>query len=40
MDDRKILREIARLLNTREEDVPKTLRKFKKEIAELESGQV
>ncbi len=31
MENRSILRKIVRLLNVKEEDVPKTLEKFKKE---------
>jgi hypothetical protein len=31
MKDRQILRELARMLSVRDEDVPKTLRRFKKE---------
>lgn len=33
MEKRKVLRQMARMLNTREEDVPKTLKRFKKELS-------
>jgi transposase-like protein len=35
----KTLREMARILNVREEDVPRTLARFRKEIEELKSSQ-
>lgn len=34
MDERKILRELSRMLKVNENDIPKTLRRFKKEIGE------
>jgi hypothetical protein len=35
MPDRAILKELARMLNVGERDIPRTLERFKKEIAEL-----
>jgi len=36
MDDRKILREISRMLNVNETDIPRTLERFMAEIEEIE----
>lgn len=33
MDERKILKELSRLLKVNENDIPKTLKRFKKEIS-------
>ncbi len=34
MQERKILREISRILGVPEKDIPKTLRRFKKDMSE------
>ena len=36
MDDRKIIRELSKILRVDVEDIPKTLKRFKKEIEEFE----
>lgn len=37
-DDRIILRKLSKLLGTKPEDVPKTLERFKKEIAAMKAS--
>jgi DNA-directed RNA polymerase delta subunit len=32
MDERKILKEISRILGVQEDEIPKTLRRFKKDL--------
>jgi hypothetical protein len=38
MDDRKIVREIGKILRVDEDDVVKTLERFKKDIEEMEKA--
>lgn len=35
MDERKIIREISNILGVRDEDIPRTLQRFKDEIEEF-----
>lgn len=35
MNDRKVIRELEKLLKVNAEDIPKTLQRFKKEIKDL-----
>jgi hypothetical protein len=37
-DDRSIVRKLAEKLGTKQEDLPKTLERFKKEIAEMKAS--
>lgn len=38
MDDRKIVRELEKILRVGESDIVKTVERFKKEIAEMEKS--
>jgi len=38
MDNRVILRKLSETLGTKPEDIPKTLERFKKEIAEMKKS--
>jgi len=38
MNERKIINELSRILKVDEEDLPKTIQRFKKEIEELQKG--
>lgn len=37
MKNRKIVREMGKILNVNKQDIPKTLKRFKDEIEEMES---
>ncbi len=38
LSDRQILKELSRILSVSENDIPKALERFKKEIEEIEKG--
>jgi len=38
MNERKIINELSRILKVDEENLPKTIQRFKKEIEELQKG--
>jgi transposase-like protein len=38
LNERKIIRELSRILKVDEGDIPKTIQRFKKEIEELKKG--